>query len=108
MTIIFQRGDLFWIESLDVVRATILAGNEIVSDITLTKAGHVLGVSVSEDYNTTPAIGVFLKCTVRKTDNNFIAIGDSITQIRTERSNGDGTDRTMGMHVILFMRGRGT
>jgi len=106
MVIIFERGNVFWIESIDQARASIASGGQVVTDHAVTKAGIFLGGSVSFDSH--PSNLDKVACSLVETAaSGTLSIGDPIeVTVRACIRNEDNIARTLGLHIILFMRGR--
>jgi len=107
MTIVFQLGNNFWIETFEQARVQVNAGTDTDVDFTLSRSGLFLGAAITIDNNSIAAVTVLTAVTVKKTDDSTLGFGDAINTIRVVKHNGDGSARTFGFHLIVLMRGRG-
>jgi len=103
--IIFQLGEEFWIELVDVPTANVNAGGFANVTFTLVKGGFWMGATVCMDDSVVAADSPLLKMTVQNGAAHLI-IGDKISAVRVRKTNGSGTNRSFGGYVMLFMRGR--
>jgi len=110
MTIIFQKGDLFWIESLVHPRTAVSGTTEINADLTLERPGTFLGCNLAMDVPTSVvgAEQVLINMAMRNTDNSELLIGDIITGVRLRVSNQNAGEEIIGAKVIVFMRKLGS
>jgi len=105
LTLIFELGDEFYIESHVVNRATISAGSFALTTITNDKPGKYLGGAAFLDINSTDEADLAgINYAILKSDNGQLAINDDIATIRVRRYNNTAGDLSFGLTVILFMR----
>jgi len=101
MPIIDQKGGNYWIESIEVARATVVAAGQRDSGaINLERGGVFIGVSVTINSDTTNASGA----QVTTAAAGELNIGDSITQVRFFARNTSGASQELGMHCLVYMR----
>jgi len=105
MTLIFSKGNIFWIESFHITRAAIADQAERVSTHVLERAGQVLGVTATMDHDLAPAVVTGLSLSCHSLDNSQIVIGENIVSFRTVFLNDSGAAVTVGENVLIFMRG---
>lgn len=104
MTVIFDNGNL-WIENLDVPQSSIPATTVNNFDQTLGKAGHFVGISIALDtFETSAASMRNFTVAVKRIDNAQLIYGQQISQIRVVIANNQGAARTLGCHVIVYMK----
>jgi len=104
MTIIFQLGNEFWIESILVSVGAIGTSASVNDDFTLERAGVYLGhAGTITVLNGTEN----LSFRVVKTDNSDVVVGDAITGLRVRTSNHDGVSASVSnsVRILVFMRG---
>jgi len=102
LTLIFSLGNIFWIESFDVARATVATTNSRITTHTLERQGQLLGIVATMDLDVVDGAQSVM---VRNVDNTVLSIGDSIANFETVLANDAGEDSEMGAHVVVFMRG---
>jgi len=109
MTIIFQMGDNFWIEALELplIILTDPAGRISSAVINLTRAGTYVGGCIFQrggpDNDNSQAVGGF---DLRDEGGGSILIGDVITGVlwRVNKSIGTDGNTNANAQCILFMR----
>jgi len=106
MTIIFQKGNNFWIESLITARTSIAATTTSSFDSTLERPGIFLGASLALDIPTTVtgAEQVLISAGIRQLDNSELVFGDNISTIRTRITNQNATAEIVGTKIIVYLR----
>jgi len=102
MTIIFGRGNIFWIEVFAIPRTTIATGATKITTHTLERQGQFLTAFVTPDSDVAQVTGM-----IRNVDNSVLAIGDDITNLESVMQNNNAGNAELGGHVIIFLRGRG-
>jgi len=107
MTLIFARGNVFWIESFNVVRATRLANTSTTITLALERSGHFLGASVIADHSLTRSVSVLTELAIQSTGFGDIVENDLIDAVNIVIHNDNGSNVSMGAHVLVFLRGRG-
>jgi len=107
MTLIYQLGNTFWIESFSVTRASIANQAERVTTHTLERSGRVMGVSVSMDHDLEANLVTGLSLVLRATDNTQIVIGEQVTALESVFMNDSGAAVIVGENILVFMRGSG-
>jgi len=105
MTLIFSKGNIFWIESFTVTRASIADQAERVTTHTLERAGQLLGASVSMDHDIAASAVTGLCVVLRATDDSQLVIGEDITALESVFMNDSGAAAIVGETVLIFMRG---
>jgi len=94
----------FWIESFIAPQVAIPASGVVITTFTLTKPGHFIAVGANMHHQIGSAVASsLLTVVVRRTDNNQLRFGDSITQIRAVRQNADVIARNLGMQCVVYM-----
>lgn len=109
--IIFQLGENFWIESIDLPQITIpdAAGRESSVLLPLERPGICVGQSLSQrggpDNDNTQAIGQF---DLRKQDASQISYGDFVSAVlwRVTKQAGTAGNSNQTATCMLFMRKR--
>ena len=101
MTIIFSQGGNFWIESHELLRATVVDGAARTLTSFLDRPGTFLGGSATADANNSDLGNAII---LRDTDGTQIQIGQSILGFQATVTNSAGGDREVGIKVIMFMR----
>lgn len=104
MTIIFQNGNEFWIESFTVARATITQ-EEVDTDFTLERAGFFLGASLTLDHDLGFASADDVAGSIEDLDNSQLLYAQRMSQIRVHLSNASSSGRIFGANLIVYMRG---
>jgi len=106
MVIVYERGDEFWIDSLDLAIASVAAGGFANVTIPISRAGTFLAGSCSIDTGSASAATAhFVNVELQnQTGGNHMVVGDRITGIRIRKTNGAAAAVTFGAYVILFMR----
>jgi len=111
MTIIFQRGNTFWIDSIVVTLPNMAAGASQVSNLTIARDGIFMG-------GTCTPIGQVdsnkINGMIRYRNNSALSFGDAIdnggdsTALECVGSNFHPTNSADSpkYNIILFMRGR--
>jgi len=105
MTLIFSRGNIFWIESFTVTRASIANQAERVSVHTLERAGQLLGACATMDHDLAASAVTGLSLVLRATDDSQLVIGEDITALESVFMNDSGAAAIVGQTVLIFMRG---
>lgn len=105
MTLIYSVGNIFWIESFTVPRASIGNQAERVTAHTLERSGQLLGAVATPDHDIAASAVTGLELVVRSLDDSELVIGESITGIETVFMNDSGAAAIVGETVIVFMRG---
>jgi len=106
LTIIFELGNEFWIETFHILRANIGAGGNRVTNTTLERAGFFLGGGVCIDtatFDTT--VLATQNATMQQLDDTELIVGTRITGVRTRESNDDAGVVLRGLNVFILMRG---
>jgi len=102
MSIIFQKGGNFWIESIVVARASI-GSSTLDTDINLERAGRFLGGSVTLDADLVEGNMERIQTSLEVGGtNNSLTFGLNITQIRLKRYNAGGA-ASFGAYILIFM-----
>jgi len=107
LTIIFQLGYEYWIESFTIARSSIASGAGSNTDVTLERAGFFLGCTESIDANLAASVAPDLAVTIKNTSNAELNFGQEISGVRITRQNNDAGAALFGAHVLIFMRGPG-
>jgi len=109
MTIIFQTGNSFWIEELNIVRSAVGANSIENDDQLLERQGIFLSASATIDTNTAVDLpeNQEVSVSIRRIDNADLVAGQRILGIRVRRYNDNATEETFGVKVLVFMRGTG-
>jgi len=108
MTIIFQKGSNFWIESHDIVIQAVLANSFVNVDVTLNRPGAYLGSLSSKIIQSAdPALINVLDTMVLNVAGLRLNFGDNVTQVRVRLSNNSGSALNEGASLIVFLRGVG-
>jgi len=105
MTLIFSRGNIFWIESFTVTRASIANQAERVTTHTLERAGQFLGAVATPDHDIAASLVTGLHLVIRAADDSQLVIGENITSLETVFMNDSGAAAIVGETVLVFMRG---
>lgn len=105
MTLIFSRGNIFWIESFHVARANIANQAERVTIHTLERQGQLLGACVSMDHDLAASAVTGLNVVIRSTDDSELVIGEDIVALESVFMNDSGAGAIVGETVLIFMRG---
>jgi len=101
MTVIFELGDMFWIEAFFHSHGSVLADSANSFDFNLTKSGDVLAVLGTLQRHAEGSV------TVLNNGGTLLSYGQLITGLRVTAFNGDtGSAQVMDSVVIVFMRGR--
>jgi len=107
MTLIYSVGNVFWIESFTVTRASIANQAERVSTHTLERQGQLLGAAATMDHDLAASAVTGLSLVLRATDDSQLVIGESITALESVFMNDSGAAAIVGETVLIFMRGTG-
>jgi len=107
LTIIFQKGEEFWIEAFTVARSSISAGGFGITNFTLQRAGTFLGAALAVDTAGAVADIADVIAFVRNDDVTELTFGQALSILEVVRTNGSSNAVTFGCHVIVFMRGTG-
>jgi len=105
MTIIFQKGDEFWIETFARSRVSVAAGSSSGTTFTLERAGTFLGGQATIDAPTGALETGLVGASIRTTGGLQIVLGDEITSFIAIRFNGDASALNLGAYVTMYMRG---
>jgi len=105
MVIIFTLGNQFWIEAHIVARANISATTTNLTTITLDRAGQFLAISATP--STSNSNIPRTKISVAGVGAGDLSVGQDITQVEIRRRNDDSVVRSLGVQVVIFMRGSG-
>jgi len=110
MTIIFQQGNQFWIESHNVtVILADAAGNDDSNTQIVDRGGHLMGWTITGRFvpnnDNSQATASFA---IRDTGGS-INIGDEIISffVRMQKQIGTAGNTNFDLNVMLFMRGSG-
>jgi len=103
--IIFQQGNVFWIEAIESPRFNITSNAVRTEDVTLKKAGTFLGCSAVMDYAQSAVNSVDLVCCMRNLANAALVYGTHITTVTLRMVNGSAATRQIGAHALVYMRG---
>jgi len=109
MTIIFQTGNSFWIEELNIPRSAVGANTIVNTDQLLERQGVFLTAAATIDTNTAVDLpeNQEVSVSIRRIDNADLVAGQNITGIKVRRYNDNATEETFGVKVVVFMRGSG-
>jgi len=108
MTVIFSRGNLFWIEVFNIPRQTVLASSSVSITNTLEHAGRFLGASIIFDGTFNRISGRDLSNLIQNTDTTEITEGQELSAFTIIFHNQHSTiAQNLGAHVIVLMRGKG-
>jgi len=108
MTVIFSRGNLFWIEVFNIPRQTVLASSSVTIVNTLEHAGRFIGCSIVFDGTFNRISGRDLSNLVQNTDATEITEGQSLEAFNVIFHNQHSSiAQSLGAHVIVLMRGKG-
>jgi len=105
LTLIFSKGNIFWIESFTVTRASINNNAERVTTHTLERAGQLLGACATQDHDIAASAASGLTLVLRATDDSQLVIGEDITALESVFMNDSGSAAIVGETVLIFMRG---
>jgi len=103
--IIFQQGNVFWIEAIESPRFNINSNAVRTETVTLKRAGTFLGCSAVMDYAQSAINSVDLVVCMRDPSNGALVYGTHITEVTLRMVNGSGATRQIGAHALVFMRG---
>lgn len=106
MTIVFQRGNVFWIEFIHVPRVNVVSGAGANRDFTLTRPGNFIGGSFTWDTNLATAELEDIGYNMRTLAAAELTEGLFVDAIRLTFFNGTAATRALGGQLMLFMRGR--
>jgi len=106
MTLIYSVGNVFWIESFTVTRASIADQAERVSVHTLERQGQLLGACATMDHDIAASAVTGLNLVLRATDDSQLVIGEDITALESVFMNDSGAAAVVGETVLIFMRGK--
>jgi len=106
MTLIFSIGNMFWIESFTVTRASIADQAERVSTHTLARQGQLLGACATMDHDIAATLVTGLNLVLRATDDSQLVIGEDIIAVESVFMNDSGAAAIVGETVLVFMRGK--
>jgi len=104
LSIIFQKGDEFWIESIVVPVLSITALEIVTTTIQLSKPGDYLAAQVCYT-SSSENITRFLSAYIRKTNGGSITFGENLTAIELVRGNEHSANINVGANILIFMRG---
>jgi len=105
MTLIYSLGNIFWIESFTVTRASIADQAERVSTHTLERQGQLLGACATMDHDIAATLVTGLNLVLRATDDSQLVIGENIIAVESVFMNDSGAAAIVGETVLVFMRG---
>jgi len=98
--IIFQKGGNFWIESHELVRATVAAGAARTDTITLDRPGTFVGAASTTDADNSAGGAA----QVRTVGGAFLAYGTFVTQVEGLVRNFGAGSIEVGYRVLIFLR----
>jgi len=107
MTLIFSIGNVFWIESFHVTRASIADQAERVTAHTLERAGKLLGACATMDHDIAANLVTGLNLVLRSLDDSELVIGEDIAGLESVFMNDSGAAAIVGETVLIFVRGTG-
>jgi len=107
MTIIFEKGDLFWIEVIHITQSSVAATSTRVEDVTLDRAGVLLGYSASLNTSSTTsnALGDLGIQLTEGGGQTQLLFGADIIDVRCRMVNNSAGGVNIGASIILLMRG---
>lgn len=103
MTIIFQRGDTFWIEHLEVIHPVDVQATYDVA-VSLEKPGICLGWA--DTYALNNSSNLPAQCYVFADPVAFLDPGDFASSVISRLNVGAGGNNGAHHEIIMFMRGR--
>jgi len=110
LTVIYEQGNVFWIETANFPRQVLAGTTQVNFPYTIIKGGTFLGMSVTIDGSLTVAESSLTNLTIRNGAGAEILFGDRFDTgdtILVTVSNGNAGAVTIGVHGILMMRGTG-
>jgi len=104
MTIVFQLGDTFWIETHIVARRSVAAGDHDDDFIACDKAGIFLGAMCALDANAATADGGGVTISVQQAGGAAWVMGIDITQFQVRLGNPTAGALTIGGIITILMK----
>jgi len=104
MTIVFEQGNSFWIETIEAIVAA-TAGATTFATVALEKEGIFLGAGLTAQANNSN--NTEINCGIRDSSNAVIPIGTTINAVRLWVRNDDVGTNTVTVTVCIMMRGSG-
>jgi len=108
MTIIFEMGGEFWIESLPIPATAVAANTTVSADLALTRAGNFLcgQVTIGNVVNTSEIVGRLTNAGANIAFGEFLDTVSGTIRVRLKNSSGTNETAAQG-YVIIYMRKRG-
>jgi len=104
MTIIFGKGEEFWIEVLEFDHGVIATANNDDVTIALERPGTFLGASQTMNISTSATT---LVMGLIRVGADIPVKGDSVVQITSRIRNDSGSSQQIDVIMMIFMRKRG-